>query len=32
MYSYFEEVVFEYVDFISLALNGDRWWTVRNTL
>ena len=29
---YFEEVVLECEDCICLALNGDRWWTVLNTL
>ena len=29
---YFEEVVVECEDCISLALNGYRWWTVLNTL
>jgi len=29
---YFVEVVLEYVDCISLALNGHLWWTVLNTL
>jgi len=29
---YFEEVILEYVDGISLALNGDKWWTVLNKL
>jgi len=29
---YFEEVVLEYVVCMSLALNGDQWWTVLDTL
>ena len=29
---YFEVVVLEYDDYISLALSGDRWWTVVNTV
>ena len=29
---YFEVVVLECEDCICLALNGDRWWTVLNTL
>jgi hypothetical protein len=29
---YLEEVVLEYVVCISLALNGDQWRTVVNTL
>jgi hypothetical protein len=28
----FEEVVLECEDCICLALNGDGWWTVLNTL
>jgi hypothetical protein len=29
---YFEEVVLECEVSFCLALNGDRWWTVLNTL